>query len=719
MALRFNESVDNVHDVVYYTALEKKVINTPLFQRLHDVNQSSTVYLTFSSNRTKRYEHSLGVMQIASDMFYNASVNGSTNGSSELLRRLLDAEFSKIVDYIRDHKQLEIVHLSEDGLGILDLIRTDIQEGSGNGRNKIEKMMNDYFFTVFKENCLLDLIPRAITEGYHGFLYCCVMQAIRLTGLLHDIGHPPQSHIIEEVLKEISHELTEKEQKSKSFTNRERTFYKIIKSYTSESSEYFKKIDEDMAIQNKNPEMDEFHEMIGIRMTRKIIEWVGQDYLDAMKVASKTGGAKGKKDKNAEICSDKIYLLFVLTVTEFVFAIFRNKNQFFQELHRIVDGTIDADRIDFVQRDSSNSGMIWGNLSYKRIVNTSMLVPTEVKGEDVVRVCFSNKNICDLDEVLTNRYKVFTLINFHHRSTRVAAIYKKIVGNLAREYLKEKASDSVADNKIIRDISGLWRNLEFNYSDKNTTLSLIQWNDVWLNSLLQERLVADYDNHNQRNNATIGLLREIYLNERKHISVIKHEAEVMQINEAIEPEIEDFRDSISNYLPLLSEKIEKVQNTKTEEANELLSQLKSSYHDLLEILNSLYEPFDWSVWRGLIGQTFIDRAMERILKRESNVRSFLIVPVEFSLGADMDAVSIYDNNGDIRSYSEYSKVDERLQWERKLFPSYYVYVRLKNSTQDVKKQIDYFSRLRRKMGIEIGKGIVSETNKRYNVKAGE
>ena len=66
---------DNIHGTIYLSAMESEFISTSYFYRLHDIYQSSTVYMTFPSNRTKRYEHSLGTMELASSMFFSAISN--------------------------------------------------------------------------------------------------------------------------------------------------------------------------------------------------------------------------------------------------------------------------------------------------------------------------------------------------------------------------------------------------------------------------------------------------------------------------------------------------------------------------------------------------------------------------------------------------------------------------------------------------------------------
>lgn len=65
-----NEMIaDTVHGSIVLTEFEKKIMSHVAFNRLHDVYQNSTVYLTFPCNRTKRFEHSFGTMKICSDIF--------------------------------------------------------------------------------------------------------------------------------------------------------------------------------------------------------------------------------------------------------------------------------------------------------------------------------------------------------------------------------------------------------------------------------------------------------------------------------------------------------------------------------------------------------------------------------------------------------------------------------------------------------------------------
>lgn len=46
---------DSIHGLIPLSEYEKRIISSIGFNRLHDVYQNSTVYLTFPTNRTKRF----------------------------------------------------------------------------------------------------------------------------------------------------------------------------------------------------------------------------------------------------------------------------------------------------------------------------------------------------------------------------------------------------------------------------------------------------------------------------------------------------------------------------------------------------------------------------------------------------------------------------------------------------------------------------------------
>ena len=76
---KFSHINDSIHGLIELTNFEKYILRTAGFNRLHDVYQNSTVYYTFPSNRTKRFEHSLGTMKLASDWLLMALKNTDDN----------------------------------------------------------------------------------------------------------------------------------------------------------------------------------------------------------------------------------------------------------------------------------------------------------------------------------------------------------------------------------------------------------------------------------------------------------------------------------------------------------------------------------------------------------------------------------------------------------------------------------------------------------------
>ena len=102
---KVRQITDSIHGTIYVSELEYEMMSTPFFYRLHDVYQSSTVYMTFPSNRTKRYEHSLGTMELAGQMFYSAVTNASIKNQRWILDGL-ESIFKNIYCSLRNRNVL-------------------------------------------------------------------------------------------------------------------------------------------------------------------------------------------------------------------------------------------------------------------------------------------------------------------------------------------------------------------------------------------------------------------------------------------------------------------------------------------------------------------------------------------------------------------------------------------------------------------------------------
>lgn len=74
---------DNVHGSIGITSLERKIIDTPIFQRLHRIGQLGPAYFVYPGATHSRFSHSLGALFIMNQYLENVPLNGSPILSSD------------------------------------------------------------------------------------------------------------------------------------------------------------------------------------------------------------------------------------------------------------------------------------------------------------------------------------------------------------------------------------------------------------------------------------------------------------------------------------------------------------------------------------------------------------------------------------------------------------------------------------------------------------
>ena len=115
---------DSIHGLIPLSEYEKRIISSVGFNRLHDVYQNSTVYLTFPTNRTKRFEHSIGTMKLCSDMFFSSVLN-ATSENLDAFYNIFNDEYKKIIDEIaKQHEFCEqkLGGITPDNMPSLELV---------------------------------------------------------------------------------------------------------------------------------------------------------------------------------------------------------------------------------------------------------------------------------------------------------------------------------------------------------------------------------------------------------------------------------------------------------------------------------------------------------------------------------------------------------------------------------------------------------------------
>ncbi|SHN02375.1 hypothetical protein SAMN02746066_04437 [Anaerosporobacter mobilis DSM 15930] len=625
---------DSIHGLIPLTEYERRIVSTLGFNRLHDVYQNSTVYLTFPSNRTKRFEHSIGTMKLCSDMFFQSLLNTTDSMLGEFFD-IFDREYAMILDRVR--QQTEVC---EEKLG-----------------SRLPQAMPQIELDKLQHS----LIPNNIPDEYT-VMYLILIQSIRAAALLHDIGHPPFSHIVEYALKDVYLEYKDKEISEK----------KNAKEFVEIMSKYFegdKKLHEQMG--------DEISEGI----LSKIIAPISED--------------DEKYDKN----------LFELLVLESVKRIFAEDGAF-GYLHRIIDSSLDGDRLDYATRDVINSGKDSGKIEYSRIINDMQLIVEN--GE--IFFCVPLKAVSSVEDFVKRRYNSYKDIIYHHRVIQSDYILEGIVKDLVKKYLNESVLEKHRDNEVLIpfDISGLW----FPLGDKKSAIkanALSQWNDSWLTTVLRQIYYTEYYHNKEIIEGTEDFvlaqrLAELLRNSKRYHSLIKRSENFKIIDDAVKLELMKNKDKIEVFL---------------EKENELSSGEKSTelVHQMLEntVKNSsgFVLSFITRHSKEMKIESF-EQMVSEIVKEETNrivtnLKTYDTVTLfkRISLGLD-SPIYFYNHKGTISTLKDISGIADILQLDSDYLPVFYIYILAKDEEEVLKEK-------REELLVSIGKRIGAQIVKRFQI----
>lgn len=290
---------DPVHGFIHLSRRELKLVESRAFGRLRNIRQLALTYLVYPGAMHTRFEHSLGVMELASRAFEALQ-------SEQKSKDLVESTFKKINMSVEQAKTL-----------------------------------------------------------------------LRVTAILHDVGHLPFSHGGEDVLPKRANGQP---------TKHEHVSIAVVRS--PELSEILKR---------------EFYS--------EIVEHVSL--------------LLGEREPPPELLI----------------------------LKKLISGQFDADRMDYLSRDSLHCGVGYGNFDYLRLLET---LQAKESREGGLELCLERGGIHTLEAMILARYWMFTQV-YYHKTRRIYDIY------LSR-YLKAWYQNQYADllavlnhsdltmmNEIIRD----------------------------------------------------------------------------------------------------------------------------------------------------------------------------------------------------------------------------------------------------------------------------
>ncbi|RXJ63438.1 hypothetical protein CRV06_06360 [Halarcobacter anaerophilus] len=372
-----------------YTKLEDKLLQTKIVNRLQFITQNALAYFSYPSITTKRFIHSLGTMHLSSFIFKNSLLNADKQTKDDFLKTLKRV----VKNVIKDND----LNIKIDDLSYFD--------------NKAL-----YQFTIPTKN------------KKDRVVYTIILQTIRVVALLHDVGHLPFSHQVENSLKNVYDSLKN---------------HKKLNAKQLEFKEFYEKVTQ--------KERLVLHEAIGKNLLTLLLDYEVFDFITL----------KEEKD----------YIKLIKILSSYILENRVYKNFDFKVLHRIVDSTVDADRLDYINRDMLASGYITGPSDFIRITKEAVLV----KDEKEFYVSYFDMGLIDIEHMLEMRFNLYKKVIFNHGIAKTDALLENVVQYLCTKYFQSR----VIDDKPSNSISMLWK--FFNQKENEIKLDIISMLDEnWL-----------------------------------------------------------------------------------------------------------------------------------------------------------------------------------------------------------------------------------------------
>ena len=410
--------------------------------------------------------------------------------------------------------------------------------------------------------------------------------------------------------------------------------------------------------------------------------------------------------------------LFEVLILESVKRIFSECGNF-KYLHRIIDSSLDGDRLDYVTRDSINSGMNSGTIDYKRIINDMQIIIDESK----IYFCFPLKAVNSIEDFIKRRYNIYKDIIYHHRVIKTDYLLEYTVRDLVKKYLKEIPTNTTTSNKMVIpfDISGLWFPLgEATSTEKSNALS--QWNDSWLMTILKQIFYTDYYRNTKikSNDSEYILsqrLSELLRNTKCYYSLIKRSENFKIIDDSVKEILSDNRENIEQLVAKVNEMSNK-KATETPPGGATLD-IKATLDFIEQILGNVpgipkgfilayiskhYKAIQLDSFENFIKE-IVEEETEKIF---TNVKVYDRITVfkNISIGLD-NPIYFYDYHEDMFTLNDISGISDILRLDSDYLPVFYIYILMKDGDSIIKEKREL---LLESIGKKIGSKIVNKIN---------
>ena len=414
-------------------------------------------YFVYPMNKTSRFIHSIGVMDIASEIFRYALINSrETDDYLTYVKSKIDLSYSFFSEFINELGKFtqETIKATYIENNIIDLESIYIKIA-------VEKMIGKELLNKF---CMDDNLKALI------------FQALRLFALFHDVGHLPFSHVGEYAVINF-------------LKNKE------------EENDHLKVMLKELS---PNP-----HEVIGKKIANLIFMYLTE------KVKKEYSEATSAHNNENSGLKEKIGEFIILNIIIQIYRKIEDKE--LKELYKIISSDLDSDRLDYTIRDGYATGIYNGSFDIDRIVKTFHLV----KDGAYFKVLPSTKSLFDINRFFFDRYNLYKMVVNHHKVKRFDSILQVLIEKILEEEYNRKLEEEYnrkheeeynrkhlknsnnLDCKDEASISGLmdmicviYHLLKFDSKNKNLNLiermffRLAQLTDFWLLDIFKKELLS-------------------------------------------------------------------------------------------------------------------------------------------------------------------------------------------------------------------------------------
>lgn len=275
---------DPVHGYVNIPGELTNLVESPYLQRLRNISQNSRAVAAYPGLNGSRFEHALGTMEFSAQAWRNAWRNiwpaASKNG------RKSDSTHLQMQDHFREdvEKALKASRRRAAGTYPADPYLDEVFPANPNRKQQV----------AWREE-----FPHILEVS------------VAAVGLLHDVGHPPFSHVLEPAFEAYAEPILGRE-----------TLRRLRKQE-----------------RNVGPGHAQFHELAGGEIVWRILN-------------------------TPEITSS-----FSTTVVWEIYTS-RKGNAWSAAIHSLIDGEIDVDRLDYICRDAKRAGVEYHAIDTSRLLNS-------------------------------------------------------------------------------------------------------------------------------------------------------------------------------------------------------------------------------------------------------------------------------------------------------------------------------------------------------------